>query len=227
MNISEVVDFLNFWINKKTNSYLTIDECVSILDRSQLALYSDYRSRYATSQEIKDALSPFRATYDFIPSNTISGYIVVPSNSNYLDLLDIQITFQISNRTMYFPVELVNEDERANRLNSQIDPVTATSPIGEQTAPRYFRLYPQSIGYTGTVTYFRRPVKPVFSYTIISQRVIVYDPINSVQLEWRESEIDEIVIKSLQIAGINLSDEEIAQFSVMKSTSNYQNQNRL
>lgn len=227
MNISEVVDFLNFWINKKTNSYLTIDECVSILDRSQIALYSDYKSKYATSQEIKDALSPFRATYDFTPTNTISGYIVIPSNSNYLDLLDIQITFQISNRTMYFPVELVNEDERANRLNSQIDPVTSTSPIGEQTAPRYFRLYPQSIGYTGTVTYFRRPVKPVYSYTIISGRVPVYLPDSSVQLEWRESEIDEIVIKALQIAGINLSDEEISQFAVLKSTNNYQNQNRV
>lgn len=226
MNISEVCDFLNFWINKSTNAWFTIPELISVIDRGQMALYSDYKAKYATSQLVKDALSPFRATYDFTPTNTVSGYIVVPSNSNYLDLIDIQITYLISNRTMYYGVDLVNEDERANRLNSDIDPVTVTSPIGEQTAPRYFRLYPTS-GYTGTVTYFRRPTKPVYAYTIISGRVIVYDPANSVQLEWRETEIVPLLLKGLESMGINLSDAELGQFAELKTDKNYQGINHL
>lgn len=226
MNISECLDFLNFWINKKQGAWYTIEELIMLVDRGQMATYSDFKAKYATSQAVKDSLSPFRNKYDFNPTTTISGYIVIPSNSNYLDVLDIQIQFQISNRTVYFPVELVNEDERANRLNSQIDPVTVTSPIGEQTAPRFFRLYPLS-GYTGTVTYFRRPVKPVFAYTVISQRVIVYDPLNSVQLEWRETDLDTILLKALQSVGINLTSAEIAQWSQIKSESNFSGVNRI
>lgn len=226
MGINDVFDRLNFFVNKFTGSFYTIPELENLTDSGQLALYYDFKKQYATSQLIKDALAPFRATYDFIPTDTISGYIVVPINSGYLDLLDIQITYQISNRTFYYPVELINEDERANRLNSQIDPVTITSPVGEQTRPRYFRLYPLS-GYTGTVTYFRRPVKPVFGYSIVSGRIVVYNPSTSTQLEWRDTDIGSLILKSLEVAGINLPDGELEQFAMQKSQQNYLGENRL
>ena len=185
MNLNDIFNFLNFYINKFTGSWYTIEELEDLLDFGQMALYSDLKPKYATSQLIKDALSPFRETYNF--TTQISGYVIVP-DSTYLDLLDIQIYFQVSNRTVYYPVDLVNEDTRAQRLNSQIDPVTITSPIGEQTAPRTFRLYPIGV-YNGNVTYLRRPIKPVFGYSVISGRIIVYDPNTSTQLEWRETEI--------------------------------------
>lgn len=229
MQINEVLDRINFFINKFTGSWYNIPELENLTDSGQLALYSDYKSKYATSQLIKDALSPFRPVYNFTPSDMISGYIIVPNDDDrpYLDLLDIQIQFQISNRTVYFPVSLVNEDERANRLNSQIDPVTVTSPIGEQAAPRYFLLYPTGNSYTGKVTYFRRPVKPVFGYSVVSGRIIVYDPTTSVQLEWRDTEITPLILKSLQIAGINLTEAELSQFAQAKSQDNWMGQNHL
>ena len=167
MNLDDIFNFLNFYINKFTGSWYTIEELEDLLDFGQMALYSDLKPKYATSQLIKDALSPFRETYNF--TTQISGYVIVP-DSTYLDLLDIQIYFQVSNRTVYYPVDLVNEDTRAQRLNSQIDPVTITSPIGEQTAPRTFRLYPIGV-YNGNVTYLRRPIKPVFGYSVISGRI--------------------------------------------------------
>lgn len=226
MTLQEIFNFLNFFINKYTNSWYTVQELEELLDRGQMAYYSDLKSKYATSQLIKDSLSPFRQTYDFTPSNTVSGYVVVPSNVNYLDLLDLQITFSISNRTIYYPVPMVNEDERAYRLSSQIDPVTVTSPIAEVVAPRFFRMYPSS-GYTGTVTYLRRPAKPVFAYTIISGRVIVFDEANSTNLEWRETEIIPILLKSLTSISINLPDGAISQFAEAKSQNNFLGVNRL
>ncbi len=222
MNLNDIFNFINFYINKFTGSWYTIEELEDLLDFGQMALYSDIKPKYATSQLIKDALSPFRETYNF--TTQISGYVIVP-DSTYLDLLDIQIYFQVSNRTVYYPVDLVNEDTRAQRLNSQIDPVTITSPIGEQTAPRTFRLYPTGV-YNGNVTYLRRPVKPVFGYSVISGRIIVYDPNTSTQLEWRETEIPSIIIKALSSIGINIGSQEVMQWSEIKSQQNYLNTNR-
>ena len=222
MNLNDIFNFLNFYINKFTGSWYTIEELEDLLHFGQMALYSDFKPKYATSQLIKDALSPFRETYNF--TTQISGYVIVP-DSTYLDLLDIQIYFQVSNRTVYYPVDLVNEDTRAQRLNSQIDPVTITSPIGEQTAPRTFRLYPTGV-YNGNVTYLRRPVKPVFGYSVISGRIIVYDPNTSTQLEWRETEIPSIIIKALSSIGINIGSQEVMQWSEIKSQQNYLNTNR-
>lgn len=223
MNLNDIFNFLNFYINKFTGSWYTIEELEDLLDFGQMALYSDLKPKYATSQLIKDALSPFRETYNF--TTQISGYVIVP-DSTYLDLLDIQIYFQVSNRTVYYPVDLVNEDTRAQRLNSQIDPVTITSPIGEQTAPRTFRLYPIGV-YNGNVTYLRRPIKPVFGYSVISGRIIVYDPNTSTQLEWRETELNLIILKSLQSIGINLRAEDVQNWAQLKTEQNYINVNRL
>lgn len=227
MTIKECVDFINFWIRKDRGAFLSIEESIEAIDNGQLAYYSDIKPKYATSQLIKDTLAPFKKKYPFTPSETVSGYIVVPSNVNYLDLLDVEIQFQISNRTVYAPVKMINEDERSIRLNSQIDPPTVTSPVGEMDVPRYIKLYPTGSGYTGTVTYFKRPVKPVYAYTIISGRVIQYDAANSTQLEWRDTEHIPILLKALSSIGINLGDAEVGQFAQLKSQENYQGVNHL
>ena len=179
MNLNDILNFLNFYINKFTGGWYTVEELENLLDFGQMAVYSDLKPKYATSQLVKDALSPFRSVYNF--TTLTSGYVIVP-DTTYLDLLDLQIYFQVSNRRVYFGVSLANEDTRADKLNSQVNPATVTSPVGEQTAPRTFRLYPAS-AYNGNVTYLRRPVKPVFGYTTISGRVIVYNSLTSTQLE--------------------------------------------
>ena len=223
MDLEDIFDLLNFYINKFTGSYYTVSELEILVDNAQMGVYSDYKSKYATSQLIKEILAPFRANYNF--TTLVSGYVIVPA-TDYLDLLDIQIYFQVSNRTIYYPVPLVNEDARAERLNSQIEPVTVTSPIGEQTAPKTFRLYPAS-AYNGNVTYLRRPVAPVFGYNLISGRVIVYNSATSTQLEWRQSELNLIILKSLSGIGINLRADDIQNWSQIKTMQNYQNINRL
>jgi len=221
MNISEAFDFLNFWINKNTGAWYTISELTEIVDRGQMSLYEDLQPKYATSQRIKDALSVFKEKENF--TTQVSGNVII-SDSRYLNLLDIQIYFQISNRTVYYPLEILNEDVRADRLNSQLDPVTVTSPIAEQVAAKTFRLYPAS-QYNGNITFLRRPIKPVFAYTIISGRVIVYDNANSTQLEWNETWHNAILIKALSSIGINLTDGEVSQYAELKSQSNYQTVN--
>jgi hypothetical protein len=227
MTLEEKLFFLNFYIDKKAGAWFTVPELTEALDRGQMAYYSDIKAKYATSNLIKEILAPFRSTYNFTANNTISGYVVVPSNVNYLDLLDLQITYEISGvRTVYVPVAIVNEDERAARLNSQIDPVTATNPIGEIVAPGFFRIYPSG-GYAGTVTFLRRPTKPVFAYTVISGRVIVFDEANSTDIEWRETEVVPVLLKALRTLGINLSDGEVSEFATAVTAGNFVGQNRL
>lgn len=230
MTLQDDFDLLNFWINKHTGAYFTISELENTLDSGQMSLYEDLQPKYATSQRIKDALAPFKARYNFVPANTVSGVIVVPSNSNFVNLLDVQITFQISNTTVYYQPTMLNEDERAPILNSQINPVTITSPAAEVIAPRYIQLYPTPVasnGYTGTVTYLRRPLKPVFGYNVISGRVINFDPSTSTELEWSQNWHNVILIKALASIGINIGEQDIQQFAETKSANNYQTFNML
>jgi len=224
MNIYEIANFLNFYVQKERGNFFTYQELTDAIDRAQMALYSDFQASYGTSQRSQDALAPFLANYTFTQLTTVSGYIVIPSDSNYINLLDITVVYTSGGRTIYAPVPIVNKDERALRLNSQIDPVTATSPIAEMVAPRFFRLWPLT-GLEGFVSYLRRPVVPVCSVTYISGRVPVYDAATSTQLEWPENFIDTILIKTLLILGVNMGDEKTVNIASMKSAANFTNQN--
>lgn len=306
MNIKECVDFINFWIRKERGAFYTIEESIELIDRGQVAYYNDLIPKYATSQIIKDSLSPFRAKYTFSPSNIINGVVTIPNytfrtgirgltttslgfnksitsvmevndnitveslsnnfsnlidtvnnsreigfsnfidpyvtitpnyqlgnvfinkydddgGTNYLDLLDI--TVKINN--IYYAVKMVNEDELSNRLNSQLDPVNASNPVGEMVQLRKIQLYPNTNNYTGTVSYMRKPIKPVYGYTVVGGRTIQYNPATSTQLEWRESDVNMVLLKALSSIGINLSDAEVSQFAEIKSQQNYQGVNHL
>jgi hypothetical protein len=224
MNLQEAFDFLNFWINKYTGAWYTIPELELVVDRGQMSLYEDLQPQYAISQRVKDALTPFRARYNFYPIDNPNGLIIVPY-SNYINLLDLQITYtDSSGRLNYTPIKMYNEDERANRLMSQINPVTPQLPIGEVSGFAQFQLYPQ-VPYTGTVTYFRRPTKPVFGYTVQGGRVIVYDPLTSVQLEWAENWHNVLLMKALSSIGINIGEQDILQYAELKNQSNFVSQN--
>lgn len=303
MNIKECVDFINFWIRKERGAFYTIEESIELIDRGQVAYYNDLIPKYATSQIIKDSLSPFRAKYTFTSINIIDGCVTIPNytfrtgikgltttslgfnksitdvmsandkirvesvsnifrddilsvinsreidftatsvivspnyelgnifinkynddgQTNYLDLLDVSI--QVNG--IYYAVKMVNEDELSNRLNSQIDPVIASAPVGEVSQLRKIQLYPKVNSYTGSVSYMRKPLKPVYGYSVVGGRTIVYDPATSTQLEWRESDINMVLLKALSSIGINLSDGEISQFAEVKSQQNYQGINHL
>lgn len=222
MNINESFEFLNFWINKNLGAWYTIPELELVYNRAQMSLYDDLQSRYATSQRIKDALAPFRESYNF--TTQVSGFIIVPDALNYVSLLDIQIFYKISSREFFYGVSLINEDQRAYRLMSQIDPPTVASPVGEQVGKQSFRLYPAS-SYNGTITFLRKPRNVVFGYNVISGRVVVYDPNTSVQSEWSEAWQNAILIKALSSLGINLTAEQVEQYAELKSQSNYQGVN--
>jgi hypothetical protein len=224
MKLQEAFDFLNFWINKSTGAWYTISELELICDRGQMSLYEDLQMQYATSQRIKDALVPFRATYNFTPANTISGVVVVPSNSEYVNLLDLQVRFtDSSNISNYVSVKMYNEDETSFRLMSQIDPVTTNFPIGEVLAPRYFKIYPTA-GYTGTVTYFRRPKKPTAVYSTVGRTIVINEAL-STQLEFPENWQNAVLMKALGSVGINIGEADIMQYAELKNQSNFQSQN--
>lgn len=219
MTLEQGYEFLNFWINKVQGAFYTMQELDLIVDRGQMTLYSNLQPKASTSQRIKDSLAPFKASYEFNTTNTVSGYISVPSNLNYMDLMDIMITYTISGRgTRYVPVQVINEDERANRLNSQVDPVTVTSPIAEETFPGFFRLWPTE-GNTGVIHFYRRPLAPVFGYNVISGRVIVYDPATSQELEWLDKDLNTVYLLALQSIGINITEQDVIAWSEKKGDS--------
>jgi len=226
VNLQEAHNFLNFWINKHTGGWYSPDELDDIIDRGQMSYFSDLILKYGTSQRLRDSLSPFKESYAFTTGDTPGGVITIPDNKNFLYFLDGYVTFTDSNYT--FPqreIVFPNEDERVRKLQSQIDPVTTSSPLGEWIGDGVIQLYPQSPN-IGRLNFYRRPLKPNFVYSVISGRVIVYDSGLSQNLEWKEGDHTKVLLKSLSHMGINLREEDVMQWAETKNQQNAQNFNK-
>lgn len=198
-------------------TYFSYAEKDSVLDRAQIEYFNSQYAVYAMAQKMQDSLSPFKAKYDFLTEDTADGLVTMPSG--YMYLTGGQIVIVVDGHTRTKSLKILSEDELGKRLDSQLRTVSTSKPVatiaGKVSGITLIQLYPKQ-PMAGSMFYFRRPTPPKFAYTQTG-RVITYDSDNSVQLEWGESEIGEIMIRALEYLGVNSSDANITQFSDAKS----------
>ena len=209
MTIEEIQDFLDEITAQERGGFNTYAEKDAALDRASMTMFSFYRKIYATSIQAKEALSPFRVRYDYTTSGT--GEITLSSGQQFVSLLSMNVLVNDPDAPSgfsadrHYPVSFVNEDEIADRLNSQTKQPTRTDPIADIVDVGWYNLYPQVV-HSGTIYFLKRPDKPVFGYTQVG-RVITYDPNTSTQLEWTEPYLNDVMFLALRFLGINLSNE--------------------
>jgi hypothetical protein len=213
MNISEIHDFIGIITSQERGGFSTPAEIDAALDRASMAVFTFYRPIYATSIEAKEALAPFRVKYEYTTSGT--GQITLSNASEFVRLLSMDVmvsdptTPSGYNSDRRYPVMFVNEDELADRLNSQNKQPTATSPIADTHGIGWYDLYPQQV-HSGSIYFLKRPQKPVFGYTQ-SERSITYNPATSTQLLWTEPYLNEVIFAALTYLGVNLDNTKLIE----------------
>lgn len=226
MDIKVIHDIILFYLNKAQNGYVSHEEIDGVLDKAQLVLLNQYHTNpkipakmqaalLGESQRIEDALSIFKVKSTFTGVDTPQGVLTLPSN--YLHLLSLYTTVYNSQlgRNIYSAVQVLNEEELIERLNSQIIPVSLEDPIAIMNSQNRIQLFPEQ-GQTGGVYYIRRPNAPVFAYTQ-SGRVITYNQGASTQLEWKDMDVNNVISIALSYYGLNLSSQEVMQFAELKT----------
>jgi hypothetical protein len=227
MTIKDVHDIILFFLNKEQNAYLSHEEIDAVLDRAQMSQFNEYYNNhklyrpdnqvpivgYGESQRINDALSPFKSTYTFTNADTVGGVVTMPSTYMYLIALYTTQFVNSLNRNVTNPVTVLNEEELIYRLESQVLPVTLDDPICIINANNKIQLFPDQ-PQAGKVFFFRRPLPPKFEYSQ-SGRTINWS--GGQNLEWREGDINNIIMKALSFYGLNISSQEMVQYAETKN----------
>lgn len=219
MTLKVAYDFLNFWINKTFGTYYSPPECDLIVDRAQMSLFNDYYDEFGTSQRLNDALAPFKRTFQFTAITSPTGLIEMPEDYQHLLSLYTIVLNSVTGLPQNRPVPILNEDEKVARDNSQIYPPTTIDPYGMIVQNWNVQLYP-AVAQAGMIYYLTRPAAPYYAYSVVSGRVIIYDPVNSVQLAWADKDQNSILIKALSYIGINIREQDVIQYAETKSQQN-------
>lgn len=219
MTLDVAYAYLNFEINKVFGTYYSPPELDLIVDRGSMSLFNDYYLAFGTSQRLNDSMAPFKRSFQFTNFDSPSGLVIMPSDYQHLLNIYTVIMNAITGLPQNRPVPILNEDEKVARDNSQIYPPSMTDPFGVIVQNWNVQLYP-AVPQAGVVSYLTRPAKPFFNYHIVSGRVIVYDPMGSVQLDWADKDQNSILIKALSTVGINVREQDIIQYAETKSGEN-------
>lgn len=232
MTTDEIRQLYNFILMKEISGSHTPTEMELAINRAQYELFDDYlpdngKDRdvrglpYAGNKRVADALNPFRVTRVVELGENGNGDITKGNDDFvYFDAANFRFfktkedcePDEDPNVPIYVPVDIVTENEKANRLRSTIDFPTKEYPIAVWSSSTTMQFYPTNLNYVECV-YFRQPKSFYWGRTTSNGRYAYdsSDP-NDQTLEWFPLDQFRVISRSLVYAGINLRSDRVVQY---------------
>jgi hypothetical protein len=197
-----------FVARKERGVFLSVSQAMSALDAAQLEKFEEDFKQYKENEIIADSLSPFKVT-NLIFTTSALGALTFQTSAYIHFLGDL---FTVSGSSIY-KATAMKETEKADLLTNQLRPISVTNPYYENTE-NGLQFYPQTT-MTGYYSFLQRPATPILNY-IQTGRTITYISAGSVQLEWYDVYIDNIISRALAYLGIYMNEDQIIKFSQLK-----------
>lgn len=217
MTVDEVKKTIEYAAGKNNGQgYISPDEFNNVLMPTAQRSYLDYlkgeyqeyqRQRpmavvaFSQNQMIRQSVAPLVYGAVLNPSN-ITGIAPFP--------YDFEFTDAMWGVYGFYNIRFVQQDRLDSYYHSEIDPVT-TNPI-YLIRHEGFQFYPENIGQT-RLSYIRKPPAITWAYTLDSNGLPVYDAANSKQPLWGETDMMNIIVRALQLVGVNLQLGVVIQYS--------------
>lgn len=204
MTINEAYLFVSKVMNK---------EQVGYLQPSVFNLYAPI----AQNEEIEILLSDLEAKKKNITSllplykqNTIPK--ILPYFGGYTlptDYLDYVNIFTLSHKQ----IDVLTGNQLPERMNSLVVPPTIESPVAHFVDKKVF-IYPLTITENIVLLYVRKPIPPVFGFTMVNNRP-VYNALTSQDFEIPDAVVShsKICARILRYLGASLKDQETTAVS--------------
>jgi len=156
---------------------------------------------FGQNQDIRQRLSPF------IPAPitlSINGSGIASYPTGYLN--SDAMTYGIYRQRVKF----IQQDRLFSHLNSFIDPID-TNPV-YLVYKDGFQFYPINLT-SAFLSYIKQPNPMVWGFTLDSNGRPVYNPVTSVQPQWQELDLLEVIVRALAIVGVNLQLNIVEQYA--------------
>lgn len=209
INVSENYILVQDLLSKNNGVFISPGEYNRYASIASKALFDSYigadtatKVNYGRNRTLDFRLAPFRET-ETLP--VVSGVVAFPE-----DLAKINKVHTVD----YKPIRPIDEDRLAV---AHQDPYTEPGDdeiFYEETSDSII-LFPADIEEV-IFTYLKKPVEPVYAFTVGSNGRPVYDDANSVHMEWDKSQEMEITMRILQLCGVSMSHNQIIGYTQQK-----------
>ena len=212
-NINEIYQLIQYRANKSGFlGNISPNDFNLIFPRAEIKYFNSLYAQYYKTQRISDALSRFFSDpIDLtIPTTgSTAGKYTFPNDLFHVDAITRVVG------TEQYPIVRVEKDRLANHLSSKIEAPTSTFPIYTEYKT-YLQFYPKDLG-TAVLVYLKAPTTSVWAYTLVSGRP-VYNAGASVQPEWNQTDLDNIIYLALQDVAQNMKDGQLQQYAQVQTS---------
>ena len=167
-----------------------------------------------------DHFEKYRQTVDMSPG---AGVAVLPEYYRMGELY-------YKHKGGYVEIEKINQNEVHHLQNSPLTAPNLMRPVyvrysgdgdGQANRERRIQIYPTTITSNVVCNYIHRPATVEWAYTTVLDEAL-YNANNSQDFELHESEETELVIKILELAGIEIKDPQLYQVAATEEAQNVQ-----
>jgi hypothetical protein len=210
MNINEVYKIVSYLVDKYQGTYLSPDDFNMVINMAQNQ-YLTYLTD-DTGSPSRNPKNPVGMSTSAIISDTLSTFLtestIAVTSQIAAKPSDMYKTLSIRTTDDNYAMRFVPSDKIASFVDNAIDAPSATEPIYYEIGSNY-KLYPSSVA-SIKVSYIKNPQTLKWAYT----GALIYDapnsvPANNTAIEWGDTDVYEIIYRSIGIIGINLKDGDL------------------
>lgn len=214
MTIDEVYKLIQFIVKKEQQGYLTPDEFNSVINAAQNEFLSlligqvqsyqpgraNPRLAWSENESVRQKLTPLIKEANLSIDN--SGFSGYPTDYQQADAM--------FNPYGIYRIRFAQQDSLFNYYRSAIDPV--------ETNPFYliksngFQFYPTTLGYA-RLSYVSTPNQLTWAYVTNVYGLPIWDAGNSVNPQWYDVDMMDIIARALRIIGVSLQSNDVSQYA--------------
>ncbi len=194
---------INTLLPSSDSRYFSPEEVDSAIYSAMIALFNQQYKAFGETQRISDDLARFKTT---TPIPLSSG--VGPMPSGHVYTLSVYGT-KLGAQSVIKRCRIVEEQFIAQYIDSEAFAPTEDNVIARLVGSN-IEVYPNTITELG-MTYLRKPNPPKYAYTLtgLLNNIPVYDPLNSVQIDYSDIVYNQIIEKTLTYLGVAQKDQAL------------------
>lgn len=227
MNINEAYKIVTYLVDKYQGTYISPDDFNMVINMAQRQ-YLNYMTedgsghmgmRLGRKSGTLITTPVVESLAIFIKETTLSVTSQVATQPS-----DLYTTVSVRTSNDLKTIRRITEDKISEILSDPIDPPTATNPIYTEIGNTY-KIYPSSVT-SIRIGYVKVPNTMVWAYKIVGGQPVYQETADpaaipttgSVQPEWNEKDMEDIIYRAIGIIGINLKDGDLQRSAQIVKT---------
>lgn len=201
---------LKMLLPSSDSRYFSPEELDSAINMAIMDLFNMQYKAFGETQRISDDLARFK-TITVLPTTPGTGGAAIGAlPESHLYTLSVYVN-KIGAVPIVKRLRIVEEQYIAQYIDSEAFGPSEDNCICRLVGPNV-HAYPNTITEIG-ITYFRKPIHCKYAYTLtgLLGNVPVYDPINSIQIDYSDAAYNQIIQKTLTYLGVAQKDGTLIQ----------------